>query len=474
METIAPKCLQKEPEKRYESATALAEDLRRFLGGEPIVARPVLIWDRGWRWCRRNPLVAGSLAGTAGIFLTAFVLVSWSYWRAEDALEKEAKQRQTADIARDEAQIARDEAERMQLAERWERYRSNIAAASAALQLQNSTTVRSALEAAPEEHRNWEWQHIHSQLDEARHVWSVPGGRVDGLVLSPSGRQIAVRCLAHNDVYLYDVSAEKRGAVLRGHSAPVTSVAYRPDGKQVATGANDGTVRLWDPATGRELALLRVEGPPLALSYSPDGSRIASLDAGGKSRLWDSTTGKEIVVLGESQSGQESVVFSPDSKLVAVAAKEHVRVYDTGSGRPIAVLGPHEAPVYHLAYSPDGTRLASSTYTGPNAIHLWDRETSKQVAMLRDNTALVLDMLFSPDSTRLLSRRVYPDWRRGSGTRPPAGRWPCWPDTRIKSIRLPSARTASTWSRPRRTRRRGSGTRSRGSWWPSCAGIPRS
>ena len=262
VETIALKCLQKEPEKRYDSAAALAEDLRRFLGGEPIVARPVPIWERGWRWCRRNPLVAGSLAGAAGIFLTAFVLVSWSFWRAEHALEKEAKQRQDAVIARDEAQ-------RRQRAERWERYRSNIAAASAALQLQNSTTARSALEAAPEEHRNWEWQHIHSQLDEARHVWSVPGGRVDGLVLSPSGRQIAVRCLAHNDVYLYDVAAEKRGAVLRGHSAPVTSVAYRPDGKQVATGANDGTIRLWDPATGRELAFLRAEGPPLHAVVQP-------------------------------------------------------------------------------------------------------------------------------------------------------------------------------------------------------------
>ena len=78
------------------------------------------------------------------------------------------------------------------------------------------------------------------------------------------------------------------------------------------------------------------------------------------------------------------MVFSPDGKRVAVASKEYVRVYDAGTGRPLAVLGPHEAPVYHLAYSPDGKRLASSTYTGPNAIHLWDRETGKQVAVLRD------------------------------------------------------------------------------------------
>ena len=412
VETIALKCLQKEPEKRYDSATALAEDLRRFLGGEPIVARPVPIWERGWRWCRRNPLVAGSLAGAAGIFLTAFVLVSWSYWRAEDALKKEAKQRQSADIARDEAQIARDVAERREMAERWERYRSNIAAASAALQLQNSTTTRSALEAAPQEHRNWEWQHIHSQLDGARHVWPVPGGSVVWAMLSPSGRQVAVRCLAHNDVYLYDVSAEKPGAVLRGHSAPVTSVAYRPDGKQVATGANDGTVRLWDPATGRELALLRGEEPPSLLSYSPDGSRIASLGS-SKSRLWDATTGKKVAVLGEWQRGAdewgEAIVFSPDSKLIAVASKEYVRLCDAGRGHQLAVLGPHEARVHSLAYSPDGKRIASSTHEVPNAIHLWDRETRKELAMLRGHTSLVLHMLFSPDGNYLLSRSLYPD-----------------------------------------------------------------
>ena len=62
VETIALKCLQKDPVKRYESATALAEDLRRFQAGVPIVARPVGSVERTWRWCRRNPALAGSLA----------------------------------------------------------------------------------------------------------------------------------------------------------------------------------------------------------------------------------------------------------------------------------------------------------------------------------------------------------------------------------------------------------------------------
>jgi eukaryotic-like serine/threonine-protein kinase len=395
LETICLKCLEKRPEKRYSSATALADDLLRLVEDRPIQARPVRRFEKGVRWCRRNPLAAGSLAGVAGIFLAAFVLVSWSYLRAEDALKEEAKQRQAAVIARDEAQ-------RKQKAERWQRYRSNIAAASGASQLQNSTTARSALEAAPEEHRNWEWQHLHSQLDGARHVWPVSGGGGYWLVLSPSGWQVAVWSNNDNDVYLYDVAAEKSGPVLRGHSAKANSVVFRPDGKQVATGADDGTIRIWDPATGRALAVLSGEEPPSQLSYSPDGSRIAWLE-GSKSRLCNAITGKEIAVLGERQEGNLALVFSPDGMQVAAASKELVQLCDGATGRQLAVLGPHEAPVLHVAYSPDGKRIASSTYGAPNAIHLWDRETGNKVATLGSRASGVSGLLFSPDSKRLLS-----------------------------------------------------------------------
>src|SRR5262249_28449267 len=148
--TICLHCLEKEPRKRYASALELREDLRRFLAGEPIRAHRVGVPGQLVRWCRRNPLVAGSLAAVVVLFLTAFSLVSWSYFRAEDARKTEAKER--------------EEAQENERAERWGRYRSNIASAAGALQLQNSGAARSALNDAPKEHRNWEWQYLHSQL----------------------------------------------------------------------------------------------------------------------------------------------------------------------------------------------------------------------------------------------------------------------------------------------------------------------
>jgi tetratricopeptide (TPR) repeat protein len=111
VETLALKCLQKEPARRYESAAALAEDLRRFVGGEPIVARPVPFWDRAWRWCRRHPAPA---ALTAALVLVAALGLAGILWQWDAAVEAgdlasrgataEAAARRDADSRRIEAE----------------------------------------------------------------------------------------------------------------------------------------------------------------------------------------------------------------------------------------------------------------------------------------------------------------------------------------------------------------------------------
>ena len=154
LETVCLKCLEKEPARRYATAAELAADLARFLGDEPIRARRVGPLGRLVRWGRRNPVPAASLGVLmlTGLVALAAILGQWR-----------------------EAVDARRRAERAVAAERWERYRSNIAAAAAALQLEHSDTARRALGAAPPEHRGWEWRHLHSLLDDSRAA--MPGGK---------------------------------------------------------------------------------------------------------------------------------------------------------------------------------------------------------------------------------------------------------------------------------------------------------
>ena len=101
LESICLRCLEKEPRRRYASAEALADDLRRFLAGEPILARAVSTRERVWKWVRRRPLVASLLALLVGVTAIGFGLVTWK-WREADAhaaaerqARKESEQRET-------------------------------------------------------------------------------------------------------------------------------------------------------------------------------------------------------------------------------------------------------------------------------------------------------------------------------------------------------------------------------------------
>src|SRR5262249_36863746 len=112
LETICRKCLRKDPARRYGSAEALAEDLERWLNGEPIRARPSGVWERGWKWARRRPAVA-ALVALAVLAPVGLLAAGYLHNRQlEDALTRTRQARADADAARVDAVSASEEAER--------------------------------------------------------------------------------------------------------------------------------------------------------------------------------------------------------------------------------------------------------------------------------------------------------------------------------------------------------------------------
>jgi WD40 repeat protein/predicted Ser/Thr protein kinase len=439
LEVIVAKALEKKKTARYASAADLASDIRRYLRGEPIRARKVSTAERSWRWARRNSVVAllacalstVLLLATGGSLLTARRI-------ARAALEERA--------LREEADSARDAAAARERAERWERYRSSIAAASAAQQLQNSSTGGQALEAAPEEHRNWEWRHLHSLLEGASFVFPVPPGRTGPRAMSPNSPQIAVVGRDGNAL-LYDAATGRRGPVLESDPGEVIYLEFSPDGRRLAIGAKDGTIRICEVATGRQQLVMRGE-KGATLRFSHDGRRIISNEAAvepgnGKYRLWDAATGRQLAVLGEGRfNGYNSgPVFSPDGKRAATAEGELIRISDADTGRQlsaagplglqvdrvffspngkrmivgqaflfdsdtglrIAVLGDPKSADWFLAWGARGSRLATCAKYPKNSVRLWDASTGQLIRTMPGHTNAVMGLAFSPDEKRLAS-----------------------------------------------------------------------
>jgi WD40 repeat protein len=379
LETICLKCLQKEPQRRYVSAGELADDLRRFLDGRPIEARPVGLRERAWKWARRRPALAAVTAAFVLVTLSAAVLVTWKWREAvgnahlaqRNAEEKDQAFQSEKRLAEAEAR-ARGQVERLLVGTEIDQ---------AVTLCERGEVARGMLRLAHCLHKVVRFQD--TELERVIRV-SLSGWRHALLLKGRSSSR-------HNN-WAWDV-------------------AFSPDGKTFLTGSRDKTARLWDASTGLPARSPR-DGSPLppmdhpfpvwCVAFSPDGKTILTgcgspETAQGEARVWDAATGRLVCKLLQAPAPVRTVAFNKSGRRLLTLSSFQACLWDLpppggGAGQP--VLLPHQ--VFDAVFSRDGNHVLTGGADG--IARLWDASTGREIKATARHPTAVEWVAFGPDS----------------------------------------------------------------------------
>lgn len=443
LEAITLHCLEKEPRRRYATALALAEDLRRFQEGKQVAARPVGAAARVIRACRRRPLVASLIALLVASVLGGLAGVSWKWLEANEQ----------RDLANAHARQADSEKQ----AALYQAYRASLAAASGALLNHDVADAARNLESAPGAQRGWEWRHLSNRLDDSSRVVPLPAGA--DCFLIPSSDRLWVGVWNSDGLRLLDLEGsnqrilplgpEHRSRVQVAHTrrgfrvvagvgksgtdllddaghvvcrifapanANFSSFAISQDGARLAgayTADDRSRIAVYDAATGKQTAICDGHHDVIwTLTISPDGTKIASGSGGDDptARIWNAADGTLVAVCQGHRSKIDCVAFSMDSsQLVTTSSDRTVRQWDAKTGEEIeAPYDRHASEVYSAVYSPDGKWVASAS--ADRTIRVWHAKGRQEVAVLHGHTGRVAELAFAPDGRRLASLSCRSTW----------------------------------------------------------------
>lgn len=452
LETICLKCLGKEPQNRYASAQALADDLGRFLRGETISARPANAAEKLWRSCRRKPALASAIGACLVILIAGVAGILWQLKQTEAARKQAVQKAKDESAQRQLAQQAQKQAETSALATRQNLYAADMAGIQRALAEGDLGSIRRMLDdyrpaAGQPDLRGFEWRYYWKQArsddfmtltNQGHEVTAIAfshDGRllafgsletvvfdisnchllakaanvhsVESLAFSPDDRSILIGNRGTN-VFRWDWKNSQRPQALFDTLGRWPKIALSPGGDFLAVGCDtdrrggkDGHTWIYDALTGQLKYTLAASGGCVALS--PDGHLLATGSWANSVKLWNPMSGKLWGVLTNVPK-VVALAFSPDGKKLAVCDNTDIPglwMFNLATGQRQRLASGHEGAIWETAFSPDGEHLA--TASSDQTVREWDLKTGQECGRLRGHLFAVNKVVYSPDGRTIAS-----------------------------------------------------------------------